>query len=86
MQALEERMMLMAVRTGAVKTSLANIRREQERSGLGMRGDITESELRLEYLMDAAESSLGAEDPAAAKKNLDLAERQLETLERFLGR
>ena len=83
---LDKSMMLMATRIGPVKTSLANIRQSQQRAGLGMRRDIAEAEQRLEYFMDEAESSLRAGNPGAAKKNLDYAERQLETLERFLGR
>ena len=79
-------MMLMAVRIRAVKTSLDSIRREQQRAGLGMRRDIDEAEQRLEYFMDEGESALRAGDPAAAEKSFDFAERQMETLERFLGR
>jgi hypothetical protein len=36
--------------------------------------------------MDEAEGSLKSGDPDAAKKNLDQAERQVETLERFFGK
>ena len=81
-----EQMMLKASRIAGVKSSLDNMRREQQRSGLGMRGDITAAEQRLEFYMDEAQSSLEAGDPEAAEKNLSSAETQLGILERFLGR
>ncbi|MCP5114548.1 MAG: hypothetical protein GY953_27280 [bacterium] len=81
-----EWMMLAAARIAGVKGSLDNLRQSQARRGLGLRSDITASERRLEFYMDEAESALGTNDPDKAKKNLDSAERELQKLERFLGR
>ena len=39
----------------------------------------------VEYLMGEADASLAAGDAATAKRNLDLAEQNVEKLERFLG-
>jgi outer membrane biosynthesis protein TonB len=82
---LNERMMLMATRVAAVKTSLSKLQQAQSQAGLGMRGDITAAHQRMELYLDGAESALKAGDADGAKKQLDSAERALETLEKFLG-
>ncbi len=81
-----QRIMLMAARVAGVKPSLDNLRREQARMGLSLRPDIVAAQQRLEYQMDEADNSIKAGDPAAAKTHLDLAERDLDKLESFLGR
>jgi eukaryotic-like serine/threonine-protein kinase len=82
---LRQRMMLMAVRANAVKSSMQRLQQEQAARGLGMRGDATAADQRMNFLMDQAEAALAAGNPAAARKNLDGAERQLENLEKILG-
>lgn len=82
---LNNRMMLMAARVGAVNSSLDSIERDQRRAGLTMRGDITASQKRLELHMDTAESALKQGDPDTGAQSLDRAERELEKLEQFLG-
>jgi len=82
---VRERMMLMAVRVGAARSSLDNLRRAQNASGLGLRADMAAAEKRMEFFLDEAESSLKSGDAGAADKRLDAAEQELEKLERFLG-
>ena len=53
---------------------------------MGLRTDISASWKRMEYLLDQAEGALKRQDSAAAKKNLDAAEREIERLDKFLGR
>jgi hypothetical protein len=51
-----------------------------------MRRDMAAAALRLRFLMEQSSGALAAGDAAGAKRNLDLAERSLDQLERFLGR
>ena len=79
-------MIFMASRASAVHGSMEAMEEQQRRSGLGMRRDMAAANQSLGYLLDQASGALAVEDAPTAKRNLDLAERQLETLERFLGR
>jgi len=83
--AQQERLMTLASRANAVRTSLSNLQRSQQAQGLGLRGDITASQSRMEYQMDQAEGAVKAGDPAAARRSLDAAEREVDKLENFLG-
>ena len=82
----EERLGLLGARANAVRGSLQNLEQQQRTQGVGLRTDIAASWKRMEYLMDQAEAALKRQDPAAAKRNLDLAERETDKLETFLGR
>ena len=79
-------MILLAARAGAVRSSVDNLERQQRQSGLSLRSDMAAAKQSVEYLMGEANASLAAGDAAAAKRNLDLAEQNVEKLERFLGR
>jgi len=83
---LRNRMMQMAVRAGAIRTSLQNLRRQLESSGLGLRTDIVEAEQRLVLDMDAAEAALDHGSATEAGVKLDAAETELGKLEKFLNR
>lgn len=77
--------MLLGVRARTVKTSLDNLRRQQARSGLGLRADMATAEQRMEYYLDETEAAVKNNDAQAAKRNLDLADREVSKLENFLG-
>jgi hypothetical protein len=85
LQDLRERLVQLGARSGAIRTSLGNLKRAQEASGMSLRGDMVSAESRMNYLMDGANSALGAHDPRAAKKFIDSAEIEVEKLEKFLG-
>ncbi len=72
-------------RTGAVHASLKRLQDAQARSGLGLRGDMSAASQRLEVQLNMAAKAIQDGNPAVAKNHLDLAERALETLEKFLG-
>ena len=78
--------MLLGVRAGAVKSSLENLRRQQARSGLGLRSDMAASEQRMDYRLGEAEAAMQRGDAASAKRALGAAEREVSTLEKFLGK
>ena len=77
---------MLASRAGAASSSLQNLQQEQRRSGFGLRGDITASWKRMEHYMDQVEAALAAKDPDAAREHMENAEREVSTLEKFLGR
>ena len=77
---------MLASRAGAVSSSLQNLQQAQQRSGLGLRGDISASWKRMEHYMDQAEAAISAKDPASANEHMESAEREIQTLEKFLGR
>ncbi len=77
---------MLASRAGAVASSLQNLQQQQQRSGFGLRGDIAASWKRMEHYMDQVEAAISAKDPDAAKENMENADREITTLEKFLGR
>ena len=77
---------MVASRAAAVRTSLENLQNQQQRSGLSLRGDISASWKRMEHYMDETEAAFSAKDADAVKENMDSVERELGTLEKFLGR
>jgi serine/threonine-protein kinase len=85
LQELRERLVQLDSRAGPVRTSLGNLKRSQQASGLSLRGDMAAAETRMNYMLDGANSALRAHDAPAAKKFLDSAEAEVEKLEKFLG-
>ncbi len=77
---------LLGVRIGTVKSSLENLRRQQAASGLGLRGDMADAAQRMDLYFAETEKALNRSDAQAAKRNLDLAEREVSKLEKFLGK
>lgn len=83
--ALRNRLMLMSTRVGTARRALQKLEAEQSRSGLGMRGDMKSAENRLIHFLDEAQNALQDRNAEGAKTALDRAERELGTLESFLG-
>ena len=77
---------LLAIRVSSAKSGLNSIQQQMRRQGLDLRGDILEAESRMDYLMKEAMDSMRANDLATAKTDMQMAERALETVEKFLGR
>jgi uncharacterized protein YicC (UPF0701 family) len=76
----------LAGRANAVKDSVEHLRQQQERAGFSLRQDISASSSSMERYMDNADAALKARSPEAAKKYMDLAEQEVEKLEKFFGR
>jgi len=81
-----ELLMLLDTRAASIRSSLKRMEQEQARSGLGLRGDMVTSQQRMDAYLNEAEVTMKAGDPVKVKKNLDSAEREIEKLEKFLGR
>src|SRR5580692_8050811 len=73
-------------RSSAVSQSLDNLQRQQAASGYGLRGDIVSAQQRLKTDLSKAQFAMQKQDTKAAKRYLDMAEAELQTLEKFLGR
>lgn len=72
-------------RASAVSASLDGLRKQQAAQGLNLRGDMTAAEQRMETNLSKAQSAIQAQDATQAKHYLDLAEPDVEKLEKFLG-
>lgn len=77
---------LLAVRAGTVKSGLASLKQQMARQGLGLRGDIVATEGRMDLQMRRAEDAIRNGDTDEARNSLQLAERAVENIEKFLGR
>jgi serine/threonine protein kinase len=75
-----------AIRVGAAKSGLRGLQQQMQRQGVDMRGDMLEAESRMDYLMQESMGSMRAGDAGSARTSLQMAERSLETIEKFLGR
>ena len=86
LQQVREQLVMVASRAAAARNSLQNMQRSQAASGLGLRGDIVEAGTMMQSFLDGANAALTAGDAPAAKGLMEKAERQLDKVEKFLGR
>jgi serine/threonine-protein kinase len=86
LEELGDRMTLLVGRGNAVRESVENLSRRQASSGYSLRPDISASAGRLDQYMGKADAALNARDPEGAKKYMDLAEQEIDNLEKFFGR
>ena len=77
---------MLAGRANSVANSITRMEQQQARQGVGMRGDMAAARDSMDYLLGEAKSALAEGDAESAKQNMDLAVRQIEKLEDFLGR
>ena len=73
-------------RAAAVESSLDALEQQMHRDGLGLRGDIVASRESLRTDLSKAKQAIDGADTDRARKYLDLAHREVEKLETFLGR
>ncbi|HET8549746.1 MAG TPA: adenylate/guanylate cyclase domain-containing protein [Bryobacteraceae bacterium] len=83
---LKERMVFLKSRAGVLKRLLLNLRQDQARQGLRLRSDVVAQEQQIDAFLNDSESALKAGDIASAAQALDFAERQIDSLEKALGR
>jgi len=76
----------LGARADAAVSGVQSIRRQQQAQGLDLRGDILAAMNRLDNDMNEANQALHRNDPATANQYMDRADRELATLESFLGR
>ncbi len=81
-----DRMIGLSARADAASSSIEQMERQQQAQGYGMRGDIVAAMSRMRSYLAAANQALGRQDAAGANDAMDRAEREVSTLENFLGR
>jgi serine/threonine-protein kinase len=73
-------------RADAVTSGVQTIRTQQKAQGLDLRGDILAALNRLNNDMSQSNVALSQNDLATADEYMDRADKELATLEKFLGR
>lgn len=82
---LETQVDQLSNRAAAINTSLDRLQQQQSASGFGLRGDMVARQASMKGNLNKAEEAMQQRDAARTKKYLDLAERDVDALERFLG-
>ena len=86
LQQVREHLAMLGVRSSGVRTSLESLQRSQAAHGMNLRGDMVEASNLMNTYLDGASAALNSGDVVQSKSFADKAERQLEKLEKFLGR
>jgi serine/threonine-protein kinase len=81
---IRERYNQLAMRAGVAHSGLQSL--QNQMGGLGLRADMREAAVRLDYLMQEARTALASGNTEAAKRHLEFADRVIERIEKFLGR
>jgi uncharacterized caspase-like protein len=84
--AAEDRLLKLVARVSAVRSSLDNLRVEQARQGVSLRGDMAAASEQMEMLLNQADSSVTKGDLRRGERSMDQLEPVLEKLEKFLGK
>jgi serine/threonine-protein kinase len=77
---------MLAARASAVRASLRTLEGSQRANGMNLRGDIRESQSLMDAYLESATEELNRSDLPAARNDMEKAEREIEKLEKFLGR
>jgi serine/threonine protein kinase len=85
MEELRQRFNSLSTRFATAQDSVRSVEAAQQRQGLGMRRDIREAAGRFQYLMKEASDSIVGRNLDGARQSLQMAERNLERIEKFLG-
>lgn len=80
------RMIDLGARADAAHTGVQQIRSQQQAQGFDIRGDVLTSMNRMDSYMAEANRALGQNDIQAANQYMDRAEKEVSTLQTFLGR
>jgi serine/threonine-protein kinase len=73
-------------RANAVSTSLEGLKRQQEADGVGLRRDMAVAYARMNAYLSSANSDLQSGNITAARSHMDQADKEISTLESFLGK
>jgi eukaryotic-like serine/threonine-protein kinase len=86
MDELERDVDQLSNRAAAVNSSLDRLQQQQAASGYGLRGDMVERQASMKANLFKAEEAMQHQDATRAKKFIDMTGKDLEVLERFLGK
>lgn len=79
------RMVQLGSEADAARNGIQQIRSQQQAQGLDLRGDILSSMSRMNSYINEANTALARNDIQSANDNMDRAEKELSTLNTFLG-
>jgi serine/threonine-protein kinase len=82
---LEDEADKLNVRAAAASQSVDTLRKQQVAAGFNLRADIASSQERMHMYLAKGDAALKAQDTANAQKYFDLADKELDKLEKFLG-
>jgi eukaryotic-like serine/threonine-protein kinase len=74
------------VRGSTISQSIDTLRQQQMASGYNLRADMASAEQRMQLYLSKGNDKLKAQDLAGAQKYFDMAEVEIEKLEKFMGR
>ena len=83
---VHEQMTGLDARAGAVSASLEGLKRQQEAQGLGLRRDMAAAYARMNSYLRSANDELNSGNIPAARDHMDKADKEISTLESFLGK
>jgi eukaryotic-like serine/threonine-protein kinase len=83
---VHEQMTGLDARASAVSGSVENLKRQQEADGLGLRRDMAAAYARMNSYLRSANDELNRGDITAARNHMDKADKEISTLESFLGK
>jgi eukaryotic-like serine/threonine-protein kinase len=86
LDALEHEIDQLSARAGSVNSGLDGLRAQQARDGYGLRGDIAQRQESMKLNVQKAQDAITHGDGVRAKRYSDLANADIEALEKFLGR
>ena len=86
LEGLDRELDQLSSREIAISASLDALSKEQNAQGMHLRGDIVEAQARMRTYLGRMQSAIQAQDAKSARKYLNLAEPEVERLEKFLGR
>jgi hypothetical protein len=73
-------------RAATAESSIDTLEQQLHRDGLGLRGDVVASRNSMRTDLAKAKQAMEASDSERARRYIDMAHRELEHLETFLGR
>jgi TIR domain len=77
---------LLSSRADSINESLNSLRDSQRSQGMELRGDVASSKARMQRYLDRTQSALSSRNISDARKYMGLAETEVTSLEKFLGR
>jgi len=83
---VHEQMTGLDARASAVSASIEGLKRQQEAEGLGLRRDMAAAYARMNSYLRSANDALNSGNITAARDHMDKADKEVSTLESFLGK
>jgi hypothetical protein len=83
---VHEQMIGLGARASAVSASVEGLKRQQEADGLGLRRDMAAAYARMNSYLRSANDELNSGNITAARSHMDKADKEISTLESFLGK